>query len=112
MSTQTVMRVPEWTFGDRIRKIRRDVGLTQGEFAERIGRGAKAVAAWESGKSQPEDVVAVAKRIQLTMGVPAEWTLGLRDSTISPDGGGGVTVSYPQLANVVQLRPTAQAEAA
>ena len=103
MSTQTAMQVPEWTFGDRIRKIRREAGLSQGEFADRIERGVKSIAAWESGKNEPGDVVTVAKRIQATFGVRADWTLGLMDGhptpgpgTPSGHSGTSETISYPK----------------
>jgi len=77
-------RVPQWTFGDRLRKIRRDAGLSQVEFAERIGRGEKAVASWELSTNEPRDVVTLAKRIEVAFGVPAGWTLGLAGG---PNGG-------------------------
>lgn len=82
------MHVPQWTFGDRIRKVRRDAGLSQEAFANKIGRGDKAVAAWESGRNTPDDIVTVAQRIQLALGVPATWVLGLDGQAPNgPDGG-------------------------
>ena len=72
MSTQVSdLAAPQWTFGDRIRKIRRDEKLTQAEFAEMIGRKDKAVGAW---------------RIQEEFHVPATWVLGL--DAPPPSGGG------------------------
>ena len=59
--------VPQWTFGDRIRKIRRHLGMTQGEFAQSIDRGPKSIAAWELGTNTPPDAVAVAKSTHLVM---------------------------------------------
>lgn len=93
MSTQPASTglIPEWTFGDRIRKIRRQLGMTQGQFAASIERGPKSVAAWELGTNAPSDAVAVAKRIQVAHGIPASWTLGLDDERprpVDPDGGG------------------------
>lgn len=79
--------VPSWTFADRLRKIRRETGLTQADFAGRIGVGDKAYGAWESGANQPGDIVAVAKRIELAFRVPASWVLGLGPFA-SGDGGG------------------------
>ena len=81
--------MPEWTFGDRIRKIRRELRLNQVEFADAIGRGDKAVAAWESGTNAPEDIVSVAKRIQVRFGVSAAWVLGIDPP---PPAGPGSTV--------------------
>ncbi len=98
MSTQTAgAMIPQWTFGDRIRKIRRQLGMTQGEFAASIDRGPKSVAAWELGTNAPGDAVAVAKRIQVAHGVPATWTLGLDDENPRPgDGPDGGVVVRPQ----------------
>lgn len=71
-------RVPEWTLGDRLRKIRIEGGFgTQAEFAELIGANLQQYGAWESGRNRPRDIVALAKRIELLARVPAEWTLGL-----------------------------------
>lgn len=95
MSTQTAGHVPQWTFGDRIRKIRRDAALTQEGFADKIERGDRSVAAWESGRNVPDDVVAVARRIQLVFGVPAAWTLGLYDGpTGGPEGVRGEPLTF------------------
>ena len=82
---------PEWTVADRLRRIRRDAGLTQESFAERLELGHQRYAAWETGRNQPpvNDFVALAKRIELAFGVAAEWTLGLEmRSTPDPDGSG------------------------
>lgn len=87
MSTQVGdLAAPQWTFGDRIRKIRRDEKLTQAEFAEMIGRKDKAVGAWESGLNEPDDILSVARRIQEEFHVPATWVLGL--DAPPPSGGG------------------------
>ena len=107
MSTQTAGRIPEWTFGDRIRKIRRDAHLSQGQFAAMIDRGDKAVAAWESGKNEPADIVAVARRIQVALGVRAEWTLGLTEGPPTPDPGSTQgtydSISYPKSGTLLVL---------
>ena len=72
-------RVPEWTLADRLRKIRRLTGMSQGEFARSINVPEPRYAAWETGRNQPHsgDLLAVAKRIELLTQVPATWTLGL-----------------------------------
>ena len=92
MSTQTAQwRVPEWTFADRLRKIRTDSGMHQREFATALGVNAATYAAWESGRNHPQSgqMVAVAKRIEMLTGVPAVWTLGLGD-----EGSPGRTRTY------------------
>jgi site-specific recombinase XerD/transcriptional regulator with XRE-family HTH domain len=73
-----------WNFGDRIRKIRREAGISQAEFADRIGVGHGSLANWESDLARCRDEVAVAKAIEREFGVPASWTLGLTDP--GPDG--------------------------
>jgi transcriptional regulator with XRE-family HTH domain len=78
--------VPEWTFGERVRKIRRESGLSQTEFATRIGANDRALASWETGRTKPQDIVAVAKRIRKEFGVPTAWTLGTEEE--GPGGGG------------------------
>lgn len=73
--------VPVWSFGDRARKIRRDVlKVDQQGFARLLGVTAQAAGAWESRNAQPRDVVAIARRIELLTGVPASWTLGLDEA--------------------------------
>lgn len=79
--------IPEWSFGDKVRKIRRAKGMTQTEFAQALGVGDRAAAAWESiDDRMPRDVVAIAKRIEVRFQVPAAWLLGLEVPTPpSPD---------------------------
>lgn len=90
MTTAPIDRYfPEWTIADRLRRIRRDTGLTQAAFAERLQVGEQRYSAWESGRNHPpvQDFVTVAKRIELAFGVAAEWTLGLEmRNTPRPDG--------------------------
>lgn len=69
---------PSWTFADKLRKIRRDVlSLDQATFADRLDVSRKAYASWEMGRTQPRDILALARRVELISGVPATWTLGL-----------------------------------
>jgi len=81
MSTETVSYAnPEWEFCDRLRKVRRSVAeMTQEQMATAIGVSQKAYAAWESGKNQPENIVAVARRVaELWPGrVTPSWLLGV-----------------------------------
>lgn len=44
---------------DRIKKIRKDAGLTQEKFAERLGIKRNTVATYETGKSEPMENVIV-----------------------------------------------------
>jgi transcriptional regulator with XRE-family HTH domain len=90
MTTSNVIglpgRTPEWTFGDRVRRIRRTAGLNQIEFAQRLGITHQRLSQWESDRNKPGDIVAVAKRIRQEFGVPVNWTLGIEDE--GPGGGG------------------------
>jgi transcriptional regulator with XRE-family HTH domain len=81
--------VPQWTFGDRLRKVRREKGLSQAELALALDVKGPQIASWETGANNPRDIVTVAKRLQLALGVPAEWTLGLDAGSSGPDRPGG-----------------------
>ena len=81
----------KWSFGDRIRKLRRATGLNQTEFGDRIGQKPGTISAWESGRNdEPRGVVAISKRIELAYGVSALWVLGMQESPYpkgqGPDG--------------------------
>ena len=69
----------EWTFGDRLRKIRRSMNLSSREFAARVGVTHSALSQYETDRMQPRDVVAFARRVEDVSGVPAAWLLGLSD---------------------------------
>ena len=86
MTTSVTGRLvtPEWTFGDRVRRIRRTAGLSQAEFARRIGVGDRSLSQWESDRNRPGDIVRVAVAIYREFQVPPEWTLGLNDGTSLP----------------------------
>lgn len=88
--------VPMWTVGDRVRKIRTTHGYTQGDFADLIEVTKSAIAQWETDRTRPRDLRAVALRIELATGVPAWWTLGLNAEDRRPtgsDGDQGITPS-------------------
>lgn len=79
--------IPAWTFSDRVRKIRRDyTALGQREFADEIGIAQPTYAAWESGiNSGPrnDQLLNVARRINLLTGVPTAWILGLEGDELA-----------------------------
>ncbi len=91
MTIQTDIQYPVWTLGDRIRKARTITGMKQAEFATRIGTKEGSLAAWETDRSQPRNIVAVAKRIEALTRIPATWILGLTETPPpnpeGPDGG-------------------------
>lgn len=76
------MRIPEWTFADRLRKARQEVHLNQRDFAERLQVTAAAYAQWEAGNARPRDVVTIAKRVELLAQVPASWLLDLAPTPV------------------------------
>lgn len=93
MSTQPeheAMGIPQWTLGDRLRKVRTLAGLNQEDFAAKLDVTASAYSHWESDRTTPRNVVAIAQRIELLLGTPASWTLGLVESVPSPGGPGGL----------------------
>lgn len=79
--------VPTWTFGDRLRKARSVSGMDQRDFAKAIGVTASSVAAWETDRAVPRDIVAIAKRVAMLTNIPAAWLLGVTPpSSSQPDG--------------------------
>ena len=78
----------DWTLGDRLRKARRAVGVSQERFAATLGVNKKSLAAWELDTNEPRNLVALAKRIELAYGIPVSWTLGLKDEYPGPNGTG------------------------
>jgi transcriptional regulator with XRE-family HTH domain len=59
--------------GERIIAVRRKLGLSQREFAERIGVSRNVVIRYESGRSRPR--VETLDRIGKVGGVSSEWLL-------------------------------------
>ena len=80
---------PTWSFGDRIRKARDIADLNQHDFAAAIGVPDGSLANWETDRSKPRDIVAVAKRVEMLTRIPAAWMLGVDDTNPPPDGGDG-----------------------
>lgn len=58
---------------DRIKQIRKEAGLTQEKFAERLGLKRNTVATYETGKSKPMDNIV--KSICREFGINEEWLL-------------------------------------
>lgn len=67
----------------KLRAIRRGYAkmlgrkLPQTVFADMIGYGHKAYAAWESGANQPDDLVELATRLRDTIGVDPSYILDI-----------------------------------
>lgn len=86
MSMQVAQVQLTWTFGDRIRKVRRALGLEQREMAELLGTRQSSITNWETDLAKPRDREAIALRIQeITSGaVSAGWVLGLTEDPRGP----------------------------
>lgn len=76
---QTVeLQIPEWTFGDKIRKARSITGMDQRTFAQALGITASTLAAYETGRANPrfKDAGALAARLELLTRIPRAWFIG------------------------------------
>ena len=71
---------------DRIRKIRRDLDLTQQEFADRIGIKRGTIANYEIGRNAPTD--SVVSLICREFGVSEEWLRNGTGEMFAPDTSG------------------------
>lgn len=78
MAASRLEEIPEWTFGERVRKARRTLGLSQSEMARMLEVPEKRYSNWESDYNLPRDAPRVSLRIQEVTGFPADWLLGLR----------------------------------
>lgn len=101
--THNGLKVPTMQLGDRLRRIRRDEGLSQDAFAAALGIHKEAYSTYESGRNRPSDVVRLASDIEARFGVAAWWTLGLSDPRTSDTV--SVTRQYPPLCTSPPRRP-------
>ena len=70
--------IPDWSFGDRLRKARRDIAdLSQQEMADRLDVTQRALASWESGRTAPRDMQFIADKVEALTGVSAAWIAGV-----------------------------------
>lgn len=67
--------IPEWTFGDRLKKARAISGTDVEVIAKRAGRSARAVHSWEQAARQPRDVFGIVRVYAEVTGVPEHWLL-------------------------------------
>jgi DNA-binding XRE family transcriptional regulator len=98
-------RVPTWSFGERVRKVRREAGMTQAEFANVLGVGRQAYASWEVDRHVPPRMGEVAERLEEVTGVAREWFLGWADGGSGPVGPAGIepTTSTVKARRLVAL---------
>lgn len=83
MASTEQVPIPQWTFGDRVRKVRRELRWSQRDLAAKLtdalGRpvSTKSVGAWEADLNLPQHLVDIAQALQDITGIPASWILGL-----------------------------------
>lgn len=77
MNNMTQGQAPQWTLGDRLRKVRRDAGYSSRDFAQRLGINVSSLAHYETDRARPRDLVDLVQRIEAVTGVPSTWLLGL-----------------------------------
>lgn len=73
MTTEQAGVVPEWTLQDRLRKARELTGLSQGQFAERLGVSRNTVGSAESGAVEVRRITLNAWA--MATGVSIEWLM-------------------------------------
>lgn len=76
--------IPADTLGDRLRRLRRSLGMSQTEFATVLEVTPQTLASYEAGNREPRSIVALAKRAEMAFNVPATWVLGLAESIPVP----------------------------
>ena len=90
MSTQpnvTRLWELEWTFGDRVRKARRVLGLTAAEMGDALGMTAQGVSNLEGRPGTPRAAFDIAGRIEALYEIPAWWLLGHEKPPAGPGAG-------------------------
>ena len=93
-------RVPEFTFGDRLRKAREHAGVSTDEMAAVLEVSARTIGNYENERTPVKGPVI--KEWAMRCGVPVEW---LRSGTVpTPDPGGeAVTGQYRPIAPIRRL---------
>jgi transcriptional regulator with XRE-family HTH domain len=73
-----IVHIPEWTIGDRFRKARHYAALQQEDMAREFGVTPATISNWETGISQPRDLLDVVRRWSELTGVEQAWIFGIR----------------------------------
>lgn len=81
-------RTPQWTFAERLRKARREVGLNQETMADRLGVKTSTYGAWETGRNRP-DLTDLAPKLEAATGISRMWFIGWAESSMEGPGGPG-----------------------
>lgn len=103
-----------YEFGERIYNLRKKSGLSQEEFADKLGVSRQAVSKWETGQSVPDSEKAAA--IGAFFGVSLDWLIN--GAEISPSAPAPAEVAPPAVpaeetvpAAVAPLAPPAKKRA-
>lgn len=65
------------SFGERLKDLRIEKGLTQQQLAQQIGNAQSAIVYWETNKQEPS--ISVLKKLCLFFDVSADYLLGLEN---------------------------------
>ena len=65
-------------FSERIKKIRKDMGLNQEEFSDKIGISTDTIQKWEKGTLTPR--ISVAEKVANALEIPLGYLIGTTDS--------------------------------
>lgn len=113
MSEQSTWSIPEWTPGDRFRKARETLNLSQTAFAERLNITKTTVSNYETDATTHHRNIIV-QQWALATGVSPDWILHGIAPGEGPDGPGGLASSPSrQITNriaVVTVLPLQSAE--
>lgn len=104
---------PQWSWGDRLRKIRRDIaGMSQADMAVLVGVPTPTYGTWEADRATPQQMVMelVASKIaaRFPESVSAAWLMGYGADGSAPNppaGGQAKTQSYLYLIGVHEEAP-------
>lgn len=84
-------------FGQRVRDLRRDRNMTQGDVAQALGVTRPTVTTWEAGKSKPH--IDTLEQLAKVLGTTSAWLLNGDDEATSQDGLEAALVSSFRLLN-------------
>lgn len=93
-------------FKSRLVQLRKEAGLTQEEFAQKIGFSRTAISAWEIGRNEPSNADTI--KIANFFGVSTDYLLGktdLKDNTVKifADAVQAIEKEYSNKSNMLPL---------
>lgn len=77
MRCEAIFQMGQGLIGARLKHVRSARGITQEDFASRLGVAYQQIWRWESGKNDPSGEMIV--RMARELGVTADYLLGLTD---------------------------------